>query len=115
MVNSKRKGKCGELELAKELTRLGLSARRGRQYHGLEGKDVVLDVSGVHVECKRVDRLQLMKAVDQACDDAGDGEVPIVCSRANLQPWLVTVKLDDLPRLVEVLHLHLLSEGKTGD
>ena len=42
MVNSISKGKVGERELSKELSRLfGVAARRGQQYSGVEGEDVV--------------------------------------------------------------------------
>ena len=109
MPNSKRKGKEGELELAAELRRLfGVAARRGQQFSGIEGKDVV-GLPGVHVECKRVEKLNINRAVDQAFRDAQEaGDVPIVCHRTSRRPWLVTVRLDDLSALVE--RIQALSE-----
>jgi len=56
-MNSKRKGKRGELELAKKLKEYGFSARRGQQYSGIGGDDVV-GLDGVHIECKRAERLR---------------------------------------------------------
>jgi hypothetical protein len=90
---SRRKGKDGENELAAELRRLGFTgARRGRQYHGLEGRDVV-GVEGVHLECKRTETLSLYGALDQAA--AGGGcEVPVVVHRRSRRPWVVIVPLD---------------------
>ena len=56
---SKRKGSSGELEVAKELSRLfDVACRRGQQYSGIEGKDVV-GLPGVHVESKRCEQLSI--------------------------------------------------------
>lgn len=104
MVNGCQKGKAGERELAKQLNALfekygvDLAARRGQQYNGLEGQDVVTDLDFVHIECKRVEKLNLYAAVQQAEKDA-NGKVPIVCHRRNLQPWLVTLPLDEMIEL----------------
>lgn len=102
MVHSLNKGKSGERELAKELTRLfGSECRRGQQFSGIEGEDVV-GLDGVHVECKRVEKLNLKNAVSQSIRDAGKN-IPVVCHRTNRQPWLVTLRLEDLPSLVLLL------------
>lgn len=105
-AKSKRKGKVGERELAGELSRLfGVQCRRGVQYSGLGGDDVV-GLPGVHVECKRTERLTLWEAVGQAVADSDarqPPEVPIVAHRANGKPWVVVVRLDDLPALVRAL------------
>lgn len=112
LAHARNKGKRGELELAKLLTKLfGVQCRRGQQYSGLEGRDVV-GLPGVHIESKRVERLNLIAAYDQACRDAGEDDVPVVCHRHNLQPWFLTVAIEDLPRLVERLYLTLASEGQ---
>lgn len=101
-VNSRRKGASGERELAAELTRLfGHACRRGQQYCGLEGQDVV-GLPGIHIESKRVNKLNLSRAYVQAKRDAGI-KLPIVCHRADRQPWMLTVALEDLPKLIELL------------
>ena len=41
MVNSKRKGNNGEREFAKLCRFEGYDVRRGQQYNGLEGEDVI--------------------------------------------------------------------------
>jgi Holliday junction resolvase len=102
-INSRAKGASGERELAKKLTELGFPARRGQQFSGLEGKDICTAVAGLHIECKRVERLNLHKAVDQAIRDADDSELPVVVHRANGKPWLFTARLDDLLALLELL------------
>lgn len=52
---------------------------------------------GVHVECKRVERLNVSQAMAQAVRDAErfqDG-APAVFHRRNREPWLVTMQLED--------------------
>ncbi len=88
------KGAAGERELARELRRIGFAdCRRGQQYSGLEGRDVV-GVPGVHAESKRTERLSLYKALGQATEDADTGDVPVVFHRANQKPWVAIVELD---------------------
>lgn len=105
MVHSKNKGASGERELAKEVARLfHCSARRGQQYAGgSDSPDIITSLSGVHFECKRTEHFQLWAALEQAIRDAGNN-VPLVCHRSNRHPWIVVVKLDDLPRLVRELY-----------
>lgn len=102
---SRRKGACGERELAKELKRvLGVAARRGRQFCGSpDSPDVVVDLPGVHFECKRVERFDLYKALDQATCDAGAELLPVVAHRKNRREWVVVLRLDDLPRLASLV------------
>jgi Holliday junction resolvase len=102
---SKSKGKRGERELAHELERvLGISARRGVQYQGSsDSPDVVTSIDGIHIECKRSETFSLYSALDQATNDAGAEKVPLVCHRKNNKPWVVVVKLDDIPKLVEAI------------
>jgi hypothetical protein len=103
-VNSKEKGQRGEREAAQAWIDAGLGkARRGQQYSGVEGKDVVLEVAGIHIEVKRTESLSLYKAMEQAVEDAGHGEVPIVLHRRNQKKWLVIVELGRLMELVEQL------------
>lgn len=104
MTNSCRKGKAGEREAAHELARvLGIDARRGQQFSGSpESPDVVTSLSGVHWEVKRVERLQIVKALEQAIADAGQ-DVPAVLHRPNGVAWMVTVRLEDLPRFARCI------------
>ena len=90
---SRNKGKVGEREAAKELTRvLGVDASRGRQFQGSDDSpDVRTSLHGTHFEVKRVEALQLYPAMQQATDDAG-ANVPVVLHRKNNKPWLVVVR-----------------------
>lgn len=100
-ANSRNKGAAGERELAKALaSALGVEARRGRQYAGSpDSPDVVTDLPGVHIECKRVEALRLYDALEQSKRDAGADEVPVVIHRRNRGKWIVIVELDRLADL----------------
>ena len=93
-INSKKKGAKGERELANQLKEYGYDCRRGQQYNGLEGEDVV-GLDYIHIECKRVERLDLGSAMYQAKKDAKDNQLPAVFHRKNREKWLVTMELDD--------------------
>lgn len=93
-LNSKRKGKRGELELAKKLREYGYNCRRGQQYSGIEGKDVV-GLPHIHIECKRVEKLNIYEAIRQATRDAKVTEKPAVFWRKNRENWLVIMRLED--------------------
>jgi hypothetical protein len=97
-INSKRKGAEGERELSKRLREYGYDTRRGQQYSGIEGEDVV-GLYGIHIECKRVEQLNLDKAYEQSCRDAKDGKVPVVMHRKNCKDWNVTLSLSDFIKL----------------
>ncbi len=102
---SRNKGKVGERELARELSRVfGVAARRGVQFQGSpDSPDVVVDIPDLHVECKRTERFRLYEALEQAVEDAGKTSVPVVMHRQNKKPWVVVIRLDDLPRLAAIL------------
>jgi len=107
---SRNKGKVGERELSKELTRLfGVECRRGQQYNGIDGNDVV-GLPGLHIECKRTETLSLYPAMAQASRDAEESEVPVVFHRRNQKQWLAVVELDRLPELVTQLYLVMCEE-----
>lgn len=94
-MNSRMKGKRGELELARALRAFGYDCRRGVQYSGANGDADVVGLPGIHIECKRVERLNLTDAVHQALRDKRGGELPAVFHRRNDEPWLVTMPLED--------------------
>ncbi|MGL6194195.1 MAG: putative PDDEXK endonuclease [Thermoguttaceae bacterium] len=106
---SRNKGKTGERELARELSRLlGCKARRGVQYcGGTDSPDVIVDIPDLHIECKRTEKFRLYDALSQATEDAGTTSVPVVCHRSNKNPWVAVVRLDDLPKLAQILNTHL--------
>lgn len=98
-INSRNKGKRGELEWARFCRDQGYSdVRRGQQYSGVEGEDVV-GLPGIHCEVKRTEKLRLYDAIDQARRDAKDGQLPIIAHRRNHCDWLVVMRAEDWFRL----------------
>lgn len=107
-INSRRKGAEGERELAEFLRERGVDARRGQQFSGgTESPDVVHDIPGLHIECKRVESLELYKALEQAGRDAGFDKAPVVFHRRNKKPWVVVMLATDfLAMAVSSLKAH---------
>ena len=101
MVNGKQKGSAGERELAAKLREHGFSARRTQQFCGKAGDSDVecIELADYHIECKRVERLNIDQAMDQSLRDCQD-RTPIVCHRRNHKPWLVTMFLEDWIKLI---------------
>ena len=95
MKNSRSKGAAGEREVASILREYGYKARRGQQYAGINGDADVVGVTGLHIEVKRREKLNIHEAMDQAVRDARKNEIPSVWHRRNNTQWLVTVRLDD--------------------
>ena len=93
---SQRKGANGERELTLILQGYGYDTERGGSMTYGEIPDIV-GLPGIHIECKRAERLDLLGAIRQAQRDAErfrDG-LPAVFHRRNRSPWLVTMTLED--------------------
>lgn len=101
MTNSRQKGKRGELELSHKLQEYGYNTRRGQQYCGSNGDADVVGLPGIHIECKRVEALNIYKAIEQAQNDARESETPVVMHRKDRSEWLVTMRFDDFMKLYE--------------
>ena len=100
-INSKAKGKRGELEICQELKKYGYNCIRTVQYNGKadEGEADIKGLTGIHAEIKRVEKLNLYDAMEQAKRDAKNGDKPTVFHRKNRCNWLVTMELDDFMEL----------------
>lgn len=98
---SREKGKRGERELSNILREYGYDTRRGQQYNGADGSADVVGLPGIHIECKRVEKLNIYDAVEQAVRDSHaeglpfDYDLPVVFHRKNNHPWLATMRLED--------------------
>ena len=93
---SQRKGRAGELELARLLRGYGYDVQSGQAVSYGATPDLV-GLSGVHIECKRNERLNVPEAMAQAVRDADrfrDG-APAVFHRRNRSGWLVTMQICD--------------------
>jgi len=95
-MNSRQKGARGEREWAAYCRSQGYECRRTAQYCGKTGdaSDVV-GLPGVHIEVKRVERLDLYGAMSQAIRDSANKDFPIVAHRRNNCDWLVTMRADE--------------------
>ena len=105
MINSRNKGKRGELEAAKVWSKLfGVEMRRSQQFCGRSDEsDDIIGQPGVSFEVKRTARTNVQRVVAKAVEDAAEGRVPGVLHRGDHQPWLVSLQLHDLPELVVTL------------
>lgn len=110
-INSRAKGASGERELAKKLKTLlvengieNLDPERSQQFCGASGDADVRGLPGVHVECKRVEKLNLDVAFQQAEDDHKVGTIPVVVHRKNRKEWKCTLTLHDFMRLYSIAY-----------
>lgn len=97
---SQVKGRRGEIELSRILQECGYDVQPGRAVSYGATPDLT-GLPGVHIECKRNEKLNIVEAMTQAERDATrfcDGS-PTVFHRRNRSPWLVTMRLDDWLRL----------------
>ena len=106
---SQRKGRAGELELARLLQGYGYDVQPGQavSYGATYGATPdLVGLSGVHIECKRNERLNVPEAMAQAVRDADrfrDG-APAVFHRRNRSGWLVTMRLPDWMKMYQKVH-----------
>lgn len=105
-MNSRRKGADGERELAQFLRERGFEARRGQQYSGANGDADVEGLDGIHIECKRVEKLNIDAALEQSIRDSyadslkqGKTIIPVVFHRANRKVWKVTMRAEDFLKM----------------
>ena len=100
--SSRRKGKVGEREIVNVLKAAGFeAAHRSAQYCGNTGDAPDVEgLPGIHIEVKRVERLNLRKAYEQAVNDSKkSGDIPAVFHRPSHQPWMVSLSLSDFLKL----------------
>ena len=98
--SQQRKGAAGERELAALLSAAGYECQRGGSLTFGEIPDV-LGLPGIPIECKRVEKLNVGEAMEQAIQDSErmlDG-LPALFHRRNRKPWLVTMRLQDWLKL----------------
>lgn len=116
-INSREKGKRGELEIAKLLQAYGYDTKRSQQFCGANGDADIVGLPGIHCEIKRVEKLNIDKALRQSIDDTYADElrqgidlIPVVMHRSNDDRkkdstkgvWKVTLTLKDFMKLYQV-------------
>ena len=101
-LNSKSKGKRGELELVHWLKDHGIEAERGVQYSGSPGSPDIKakGLEWLHFEVKRVEKLNIDRAMAQAERDSGHLGTPSVWHRKNQGEWMVTLWAEDFLDLI---------------
>ena len=95
-MNSKLKGGRGEREFAALCREYGYTeVHRGQQFVGGYDSPDVAGLPGVHVEVKRVEKLNIHEAMGQSIRDSEGKAIPIVSHRRNHDKWLVTMRFTD--------------------
>ena len=104
-INSKQKGKRGELEFTHECKKYGFDdVYRTAQFNG-KTEDSLGDCEGledIHVEVKRVESLNIDKAMEQAVRDTEvkkERKLPAVFHRKNNKQWKCTMYFSDWVKL----------------
>jgi hypothetical protein len=101
-LNSRRKGKVGELEAAQFLREtFGWTTRRSQQHSGTaDSADLrVSQTPDLWWEIKRVERLNVPKTMKIAVAQSGR-RTPVLMHRPSRSEWLLTIRVIDLPVLV---------------
>lgn len=100
-MNVKQKGNAFEREVAGILRDYGYEARRGLQYQSGQVEADVVGLPGYHLECKRVERLNIYAALEQSQNDAMPDEIPVVVHRRSREEAYITMPFK---AFLEVLH-----------
>lgn len=109
---SKNKGARGERLLSAFLNSFGLHTHRGYVHCG---QSDLVDLLGVHVECKFVERLNVRQAMEQAIKEADkrkDG-MPTVFWKVSRRPWLTIMLTEDWVKLYKMARGK--TDGRTQD
>ena len=107
---SKDKGSRGERLLSAFLNSFGLHTHRGYVHCG---QSDLVDLLGVHVECKFVERLNVRQAMEQAITEAQkrkDG-MPTVFWKVSRKPWLTIMLTEDWVKLYKMARGRSECEG----
>jgi len=101
MINSKKKGARGELQVAALLRGFGYEARRGQQFSGSpDSPDVVHTIEGFHIEVKFTEAFSAYKAMEQAEADCEEDDIPVVFYRRKRKRWMVLIDAEDFLNLL---------------
>ena len=101
MINSRNKGKRGELELVGLLSEYWPECCRNIDQFKDDKRDV-LHTPGVHWQVKRVEKLNIWAALQQAEGEAAEHDVPVVAFRRNRSGWKAALDLHELVALLRL-------------
>jgi len=92
-ASQRNKGNAGERELLKLLSdELGFIVKRNLSQTRGGGADCI-EIPGWSVECKRQEKLAIFSWWEQAVDQCGEGERPILFYRQSRYPWVAMMCL----------------------
>jgi hypothetical protein len=100
-INSRAKGKRGELALRQVLIPYWPDAGRNLDQFGPNKMDMV-NTPGVHWQCKWVESLNIWKALNQAITEADPKDIPVVAFKRNGTRWFAALELDELIPLLRL-------------
>lgn len=95
--SAQAKGRRGEIELARYLQEHGLPDARPGDPLNYGTQPDITGIEGLHIECKRHERLEISRWYEQAAADAErmqDGK-PAVIYRQNRRQWMIVLSLSD--------------------
>lgn len=99
MINSKQKGKRGELYVVNKFKDCGYECNRTAQFKGNTGRaDDIEGIDYIHCEVKFVENLNINKAMEQAVRDSAESEIksfPTVFHKKNNADLMVTMRFED--------------------
>lgn len=102
-MNSKAKGKRGELYVVNKFKDYGYECNRTAQYKGNTGRaDDIEGIDYIHAEVKFVENLNISKAMGQAVGDSAASErkaMPTVFHKKSREDLLVTMRFTDWIKL----------------
>lgn len=111
---AKAKGARGERLLSAFLNSFGLHTHRGYVHCG---QSDLVDLLGIHVECKNVERLNVRQAMEQAIREADkrkDG-MPTVFWKVSRKPWLTIMLTEDWVKLYKMARWKEENGGQKND
>lgn len=99
-INSRQKGCRYERHIAQRIREYGYEAERGCQHAGgKDSPDVKHNMVGLHIEAKKVEKLNIWNALAQSERDAGEDEVAVVMFSRNRSKDYVAMDFDDFMRM----------------
>ena len=93
-MNSRAKGKRGELEVVERLGRRWPGCKRNLDQFADDKRDI-LEAGGYHWQVKRTENLRIWAALEQAETERDPDDTPVVVFRRNRSEWYVALRLDD--------------------
>lgn len=106
-MNSRQKGKRGELEFVHFLKAHGIEARRGQQYAGgTDSPDVIAGgvLEPCHIEVKRREAGNPYDWLDQAKRDSPQYKIPVVAHKRNGKDWIAILDMNFFVQIMRSMY-----------